>query len=110
MLLAARAAVEARTDFVSADGRPLSTSDMDGDYQHDDDQVKAIAHQLGVSPFAKWRKQMLKRAQDIVSIPYVSRSILSVAFSLELERRMHEMKLGNGRVSATKVRGALRWS
>jgi hypothetical protein len=107
VILAARAAVEAG-GFVSADGRPISTSKFKAGYRYDEERLKVIARTLRVAEFTAWRRQMLKRARDIVSIPHISRSILWVAVILEHELTMHEMKLGNGLVSAQKVREALR--
>jgi len=107
MVFTARAAVES-APLLSANGRPLSTSEIQGSYQQDEKQIKDIAHCLRASDFEAWRKQMLKRARDIVSIPHVWRSILSVALRLEQEMRTYEMKVGNGRVSATEVRDTLR--
>lgn len=96
--LAARAAVDSHrfTGEVSED-----------DYKYDEENLRQVADALAVPAiyYDAWRYELLERAQEIVSIPYVAQAIRLVAVSLE--REYEATKRG---IPAKKVRDTLLWA
>jgi hypothetical protein len=52
-------------------------------YSHDEDCLKEIAGELGITDFQPWRLSVIERAREIVSIECVRTAILRVADDLK---------------------------
>jgi hypothetical protein len=72
----------------------------------DEEDVEAWSKEVGVQPegYPHWRAGLMKRAVEIVSIPFVSAAISQVAFRLEVD-----LKAFNKGISSSEVRETLRY-